>query len=600
MTGNRVVNSLAPRDERLIAKKMFRLLPMQILLAEISAVNGIVSGLFASNYVGVEAMSAVGLFAAVLMLLGAVNTMFVSGSQILCGEQIGMNDSRRMQNTFSTDLLCAAVFAAVMIVILLVVSFFDLMRFLSPDEGLRTVLNQYIIGQAVGILPFMLGQQLSAFLSLENKIYRTTIASIAFIAANVLFNYLFVVVLDLGAFGLALATSLGLWVFFLIQAAYFISGKSMFHFNPAEARLQDAGSIMKIGVPGSLSFGYQTIRRLIVNALILTYAGVAGMSAFAASDAFLGIFWAVQAGMLSVSRMMMSISIGEEDRKSVTDVMRVMFRCMLPLMLALDLAVMFLAVPITHLYFDDVTAPVFNMTVWGFRILPVCMPLAVFFTHFVCYGQATGKTLYVHLASALDGVVFVVLFSAILLPVMGMNGVYTANVINGVLLSLYVLIFAWIYQRHFPRSIEELMMMPDDFGVPDEQRLDLTVVNLDEVTGISEKVQDFCLEQGIDERRSMLSGLCLEEMAGNVVKHGFTLDKRHHTVDVRIVYKKAEKDSVILRIRDDCIGFDPARRMKEMVHADIETGLGIRMVGSLADDINYQSILGMNVLTIYL
>ena len=37
---------------QIIKKLMFKLLPIQILLAMIGAINGIVSGYFASNFVG--------------------------------------------------------------------------------------------------------------------------------------------------------------------------------------------------------------------------------------------------------------------------------------------------------------------------------------------------------------------------------------------------------------------------------------------------------------------------------------------------------------------------------------------------------------------
>ena len=70
----------------------------------------------------------------------------------------------------------------------------------------------------IGLVPLIVGQQLSAFLSLENRTRRTIIASVAFILTNLALNFLFVQVMRLEAFGLALASSLGLWVFFAIQA----------------------------------------------------------------------------------------------------------------------------------------------------------------------------------------------------------------------------------------------------------------------------------------------------------------------------------------------------------------------------------------------
>ena len=45
-----------------------------------------------------------------------------------------------------------------------------------------------------------------------------------------------------------------------------------------------------------------------------------------------GLIWALPVGMLAVSRLLISVSIGEEDRQTLTDVMRVMFRRYLPLM----------------------------------------------------------------------------------------------------------------------------------------------------------------------------------------------------------------------------------------------------------------------------
>ena len=62
---------------RMLAKVMFRLLPIQILLAAVGAVNGMLSSYFASNYIGVDAMSAVGLYGPVSQLLLTVSTMLM-------------------------------------------------------------------------------------------------------------------------------------------------------------------------------------------------------------------------------------------------------------------------------------------------------------------------------------------------------------------------------------------------------------------------------------------------------------------------------------------------------------------------------------------
>ena len=52
----------------------------------------------------------------------------------------------------------------------------------------------------------------------------------------------------------------------------------------------------------------------------------------------------------------------------------------------------------------------------------------------------------------------------------------------------------------------------------------------------------------IYEKHAMYAALSIEEMAGNIVEHGFT-DNKNHSIDVRVVYTGEE---LILRIKDDC------------------------------------------------
>lgn len=582
-------------NTKTLTRLMFKLLPAQVLLMTVSTINGLVSSFFATNYVGVDAMTAVGLYGPVNLLLGSVSTMLFGGAVILCGKYMGQNESGKMQNIFSLDIVLSLLIAAAFTILLVIMAVFDLTGFMAPDAQVRPLFNRYILGQTIGILPFVLGGQLQAFLFIEHREKRAVWASIVYIAVNLMLNFLFVKVMKMEAFGLAAASSLGMWAFFFIEAGYFIGGKSVLrlslnHLNWAESR-----NIIVTGFPGAATNGYQTLRGFIVNGLLAAFVGSAGISAFAAANNLLALFWAIPAGMQSVSRMLISVSVGEEDRRTLTDVMRVMIRRFVPLMCAVAALLIACAVPLTRIFFHDPSEPVFMMTVWAIRILPLCMPLAVVAMHFVCYGQAAGKHGLVHIMAVMDGVVCVAGFSAVLIGAMGVNGVYTANVLNGIVIILIVIGYAWIRGRRFPRNLEELMAIPEDFGVAEDDRMDMTVMDMDDVVRISQQVQAFCESRGIDSRRSHLAGLAMEEMAGNIVDHGFVKDNKKHSVDVRVVRKD---DDVILRLRDDCVPFDPGERMSMASSDDITKNIGIRMIFRMATDVQYQNILGLNVLTV--
>ena len=580
---------------QMISRLLFRLLPIQILLSMVDCVNAIVSSLFATNLVGAEAMSAVGLYAPFGLLIGSVYMTLAGGSQLLSGKYLGRNEVEKTQGVFSLDLLLSLLVAGVMIILHILIPLTGLTGLFSPDPVVQRYFGQYMLGQAVGLIPLVTGSQLTAFLSLENKNRRVTAAGICFIAANVALNYLFVGVLRMEAFGLAIASSLGLWVFLAVLAQYYFTGKSMLKLKITLMNGKELGNVLRIGYPGALSKMYQSARGFLVNGIITAAVGAVGLSAFAAANTLMGFAWTIPSGMLNVSRMLIGVSVGEEDRQTLADIMRNMFRRFLPFMAAVCVVILLCAKPLAGLYYQDTASSVYQMTVWGFRILPLCMPFSIICMHFVCYAQVSDKQVLVQILSVLDGVACVAGFSALLVPVIGINGVYIANVLNGVVTTITIIVYAWIRKRKIPVNMEELMVIPEDFGVPEEERMDLSIRTMDEVVSISRRIQEFCLEKGIDSRRSMLAGLSMEEMAGNIVDHGFTKDRKKHSIDVRVVHKE---NDVILRIKDDCVPFDPIERRKMADESDPAKNIGLRMIFRLARDITHQSILGLNVLTI--
>ena len=269
----------------------------------------------------------------------------------------------------------------------------------------------------------------------------------------------------------------------------------------------------------------------------------------------------------------------------------------IPILLVLSFVIMLLAEPLTRLYYRDPSDPVYMMTLMGFRILPLCMPLSIIMTHFSCYWQASERRIPVHILALLDGVIGTVVFTVLLIGSMGMSGVYLANVLNGLIAPVFVLIYACIYKKGFPRNIDELMAIPEDFGVPVYGRMDLILQDMESVIGVSSALQQFCEERGIDRRRAFFASLFLEEMAGNIIKHGFSADQKKHSV---LVCLACRPETLILSLKDDCVPFNIEQRRQMMDQEDMTKNIGIRLVSGLASEMHYQNILGLNVLSIRL
>lgn len=581
-------------DYKLLTGLFFRLLPFQILLIVINAVNGIVDGLYASNVIGETAMSAIGLYGPLNHFLYSASMLFVSGSQILYGRYLA-RDRKRINSVYTVTILLTLLLSVLTSVVMIAGALTGATRILVSEEADLQMLNQYMIGQAIGIPGLVVGQQLFSFLSLENQKKRTMAASISCLVVNGVLDHVFLVVFPMGTFGLGLSTSISSWVFLGVMAVYYFMGKSEWKFSFKAVKWPDASDMVKLGYSGALSRFVEMFRCIIVNFLLIRYVGSVGLSAFAASNSLLAIIWAVPFGMVAVARMLFSISIGEQDRRSLIDVMRIVFTRCLAIMGVIVILLVVFAEPLTMLFYQDKSEPVYQMTVMGFRLLPLCMPLSTVSLHFAGYSQAIEKKILSIVLPIIDGAAGVVFCSFILIPLMKMNGLYVSNILNGVICFAVVFFFAWHDIRHFPHSLEDLMAIPSSFGAKDKDRIDITVRSVEEVMEVSGKVIDFCREKGIDKKRAFYAGLCMEEMAGNVVFHGFNRDNKKHSVDIRVIYID---EQLILRIRDNCMFFDPSKHIEKKEASDDVSNVGIRIVYGIAKKVDYQNLLGMNVLTI--
>jgi sensor histidine kinase YesM len=81
------------------------------------------------------------------------------------------------------------------------------------------------------------------------------------------------------------------------------------------------------------------------------------------------------------------------------------------------------------------------------------------------------------------------------------------------------------------------------------------------------------------------------------VEHGFSQERRDQSVVVRILFKGS---SCIIRIRDNCVNFDPVEYLKLHESDDPAAHIGIRMIMRMVKSANYVNTLGLNNLTLIL
>ena len=113
-------------------------------------------------------MSAIGLFGPLNHFLYAASIMFVSGSQVLYGRYLA-RDRSKINHLFTVTRMTAGELGLLTSVLLVIGVYTGAPHVLVNVQPDLTMLNDYILGQAIGIPALIVGQQLFSFLSLENR-----------------------------------------------------------------------------------------------------------------------------------------------------------------------------------------------------------------------------------------------------------------------------------------------------------------------------------------------------------------------------------------------------------------------------------------------
>lgn len=209
--------SLTGKKDSFITKIYARLLPVQIILVAIQSINGIVDGIMGSRLLGSDAMAAVGLFAPLLTLLYAFGCIIIVGSQIVGSHYAGKGETDKISKIFSVTLCFIAIVGFIAAIF---ISIFNaqLSTLLKGDN----LLSDYMLGVAFSFLFDSLCGVLSDYLQLIGNVKRTYIGLIALITSNILLNVIFIRFLELGIFGLGLATTLSTFITCFIMAGVFL------------------------------------------------------------------------------------------------------------------------------------------------------------------------------------------------------------------------------------------------------------------------------------------------------------------------------------------------------------------------------------------
>ena len=340
------------QNNKVLKRLFFKLLPVQIVLFGMGSINSIIDGTIAGHYIDERTVGAIGLFYAVITIIGAISSIILSGGSVISGNHIGCGDIQKAGGIFS---LCIVLSLMLGVITTLICVCFPgpIATFCGADDSLKESVAQYARGYCLGFIPMFLSEQLSYFLQVENQSRRSYVSVVVTIFCNIALNLFFVKVLDLGIIGLAYATSACNWIFFLILVSYYFSDKVQLKFSLGSIPWEKTIDLIKIGSPSALEQLYLAVNSLTMNRIILKYGGAQALSARASLEMLGGFFIAAQVGCGAVVKTLSSVYIGEEDRDSIKYLMKLVLTKIMALTFAIMILMMLFSQTMALIFFPD-------------------------------------------------------------------------------------------------------------------------------------------------------------------------------------------------------------------------------------------------------
>ncbi|MCI6435288.1 MAG: MATE family efflux transporter [Clostridiales bacterium] len=575
----------------LVSRLYWRLLPVLILSCVVISANAFIDSVFAGRFLGTQAMALIGLFGPVSTLFSGLASVFATGAQQLCCSEMGDGNSRRLRQIFNAGLmflLGSGIFCGVLL--------FLFRRELAAGLGTRGTmqaeLSAYMVGISLGIVGQLLSCYLMPFLQINGHNRLSYLAMAVNLVGNMGFNTLFVAVLSWGLLGMGLATSLSSLFCVGVMLPVFCQKKELAHFDPHGLKVRDLVDIARIGSPVLMFHAGLFIKNYGMNCALLNGSIMDSVAVLTLQGSLCGILGALGFSSGTVVQMLSSFFIGEGDRKSVLEVFAVSMKNGLSLCILAILLLLSCSMPILRLFGLEGGATQ-AMALRMLRMLCLAILLNLVLTVLVKLLQAAEKLALANAITFLENA-FQGVFALLFVGKLGPDAAWAANSVATALCLLVVMVYGLSGGADCWRDPLRFLHFPTDFGSAVDARMTLTICSQELVMDAARGLMEFCKRQGMSERACMTAGVCVEELAGNVVKHGFQNQKSGTVWVLATIQNK----TLTLRIRDNCIRFDPKEYLRLSVQDYTSEHIGIRLVAGLAESVEYKNMFGMNMLTI--
>ncbi len=384
-----------------------------------------VDGLFVSNLIGTSALSAINLTAPVIQVVTAISTMLATGGSAVIMKKMGEQKPQEAKEDFTFLILVNVVVGLVMTMLgySLMETIFGGMG-LSPDVA--NYCTSYLSRYLVFTIPILLMNNFTLYMIASEKATLSLVCSVSGGVLNIMLDYVFIGLLDMGISGAAIATGLGYSVTAVVGLVMFSRKKSLLHFTKPAFRFKVLASAATNGCSEMATALVTGIITMMFNWTMLRYVGEDGIAAVTIIMYVLMFASSLYTGYSYGVAPMLSYYYGEKNHEKLKKLVSTSLK-VIGIISLVTVAASFAATKPLVSIFARPDNSVYDLAVTGNRICT----LALFFIGFNIFASGMFTALSNGIISAIlafsRSFVFMLITMLILPAIWEVNGIWLAT-----------------------------------------------------------------------------------------------------------------------------------------------------------------------------
>lgn len=326
----------------------------------------IVDTIFVARFVDINALSSINIVCPVINVIVGLGTMLATGGSAVVAKKMGSGKTEEARSNF-TLIIITGIMTGLVITIIGWLFLDEIVWGLGASEILFPYCKDYLKIQLIFVIGNIMQVLYQNLFVTAGKPTLGLVLSVFAGIANIVFDYVFIVLLKMGIKGAALGTGIGYMIPTVIGTIFFLTGRSELHFCKPK---MDASVLIKScsnGVSEMVSQLSTAVTTFLFNATMMKLLGEDGVAAITVIIYSQFLLTTLYIGFSMGVAPVVSYNYGSGNVNQLKKVVRICFRFIIAISIFVFLFSFFAGENIARIFAEN-NKNVFGITKAGFTI----------------------------------------------------------------------------------------------------------------------------------------------------------------------------------------------------------------------------------------